>query len=147
MRTLHVLRLAALTDLLLALGHAAGAPWTPDAGPAARAVAEAMQSVHFDALGATRSYFDFYRGFGWMLEAYLLGHAVLFWQLGALAAREPAAARSITAVLVLESAALTALSARFLFVVPLAFSIAILALLLWALAGLGTRTAKIAPAA
>jgi len=145
MRTIHVLRLASLVELLLALGHGIGAPWTPAQSSAARAVVDAMQGVHFD-VGASRSYFDFYRGFGWMLEAYLLGHTVLFWQLGTLAARQPDAVRPLLLVLVLESAALTALAARWLFVIPVAFSATITALLLWALGSLA-RSARPAASA
>ncbi|HLW22912.1 MAG TPA: hypothetical protein VKT22_00975 [Steroidobacteraceae bacterium] len=112
------LRLGAVIELLLGLGHGIGYPWEPAAPPASPELLGAVRTLHFDVLGVSRSYFDFHVGFGWMLEAYLLAHAILFWQLGALASHERAAMRAIVGVLLLESLALTVLAAVFLFWIP-----------------------------
>jgi hypothetical protein len=76
----HWLRGAAALTGLLALGHVLGSPWTPASDAPGRAVVAAMKGYRFVALGFERSYFAFYEGFGWMLAAYLTGHAILFWQ-------------------------------------------------------------------
>jgi hypothetical protein len=72
-----LLRAASAVMLLLAIGHTLGNPWTPAQGPDALAVVAAMRDYHFNVMGLERSYFNFYVGFGWMLSAYLFGHAIL----------------------------------------------------------------------
>jgi hypothetical protein len=90
------LRGAAVTTALLAAGHILGSPWTPANESNARAVVAGMKGYQFDAMGLGRSYFDFYEGFGWMLGAYLIGHAILFWQLSWLATRSGTGLRRIS---------------------------------------------------
>jgi hypothetical protein len=48
-------------------------------------VLRAMRSIHFDAAGVSRSYLDFYLGFGFINSIYLLTQAVVFWQLASVA--------------------------------------------------------------
>jgi len=81
-------------------------------------------------MGFNRSYLDFYKGFGWMLGVYLLGHAVLFWQLAGLAKVPQANLRPLVAVLCVEYCLVAAVGAKFLFWVPLGMSTTIAALLL-----------------
>jgi len=119
------LRAAALIALFLAVGHSSGSPWAPSDDAQGQAVAHAMGLYRFDVLGFSRSYEDFYRGFGWMLAAYGFGNAILFWLLSGM---PPAAARSsrlIIAVLFIETLALTVLAWRYLFWIPLVMSAAI----------------------
>jgi hypothetical protein len=122
---------------LLAAGHLLGNPWTPVTAPEGQHLIDAMGSYHFDAMGLSRSYLDFYKGFGWMLGVYLLGHAVLFWQLGGLAKVAPSKLRPIVAVLCIEYCLVAAVGGQFLFWVPLGMSTAIAALLLSARVSLG----------
>jgi len=44
-----------------------------------------MKSQHFLAQGATRTYWDFYFGFGVLIGVFLLIQAVALWQIGSLA--------------------------------------------------------------
>ena len=62
-------RIAAILILLFDVGHSAGFPWsdprwTVDLGP--------MRSSHFDVLGFSRTYRDFYVGFGLFVSLFLL---------------------------------------------------------------------------
>jgi hypothetical protein len=114
------MRSAATFTLLLALGHSLGHPWTPANSAQGAAIVSAMQSYQFDATGMSRSYYDFYEGFGWIIAAYLFGHAVLFWLVGGAAASETS--RPVVAVLFLEALVVTALSWKFLFLIPVALS-------------------------
>jgi hypothetical protein len=123
------LRGAALVTVLLAAGHMLGSPWTPVVDPSARDVVVAMKAHRFDVMGLRRSYFDFYEGFGWMLSAYLIGHAILFWQLSGLAMQRGIGVRPIVAVLCLEAFAAALVAWRFLFWVPTVMSGAIAACL------------------
>jgi hypothetical protein len=120
------LRGAAVFTGLLAAGHMLGSPWTPASDTPGRAVVAAMSGYRFMALGVERNYFDFYQGFGWMLAAYLAGHAILFWQLSGLTADARRPLRSIVAVLCAEALSLTVLAWKYLFWVPLTLSAAIL---------------------
>ena len=90
------LRAASAVTLLYAIGHALGGleSWSP-AGPTA--TLDAMRSFEFDVMGRTRTYLDFYLGFGHYISALLLLQAALLWQLGAAAARGAAgpAARAL----------------------------------------------------
>jgi hypothetical protein len=130
MSTVSWLRAAACMTALLAVGHLLGNPWTPATNAEGQRLIDAMGSYHFDAMGFNRSYLDFYKGFGWMLGVYLLGHAVLFWQLAALAKVAQANLRPLVAVLCVEYCLVAAVGAKFLFWVPLGMSTAIAALLL-----------------
>jgi hypothetical protein len=44
-----------------------------------------MRAFHFDAAGVSRTYLDFYLGFGFVTGVYLLMQAVVFWQLASIA--------------------------------------------------------------
>ena len=82
-----VLRITSLITLILAVGHFLGgvASWSP---VGETEVLKAMQSFRFDTGGMSRTYFDFYLGFGFILSVYLLLQAVLLWQLATLAKTE-----------------------------------------------------------
>jgi hypothetical protein len=135
-----ILRGAAVVTVLLAAGHSFGSPWTPAVDPSAHDVVAAMQAYRFDVMGLRRSYFDFYEGFGWMLGAYLIGHAILFWQLSRLATQREIGVRPIVAILCLESFAAALVAWRFLFWVPAVMSGAIAACLAVSVALMSAQT-------
>jgi hypothetical protein len=115
-------RIAAVLILLFDVGHTAGYPWSdPKWGVDLRA----MQSSHFDVLGASRTYWDFYVGFGLFVTVFLLLAVVLAWQLGGLAARDVTLMRGAAWALALCFATIALLAWRYFFVIPLTFSIAI----------------------
>lgn len=86
------LKIAALLTVLYAIGHTLGFPWTPVRDGSAQGVIDAMQTVRFATEGVSRSYWDFYEGFGLAITGFLVLQAVLLWQLAAFPA---AAARQI----------------------------------------------------
>jgi hypothetical protein len=59
-----LLRIAAVLTLLYCVGHTFGMPWTPSTRPQDLVVPEAMKADQFNVTGSTRSYWDFYFGFG-----------------------------------------------------------------------------------
>ena len=74
-------RIAAVLILLFDLGHTAAYPWSDpswgvDLGP--------MRSSHFNVPGFSRTYWDFYVGFGLQITTFLILAAILAWQLGSL---------------------------------------------------------------
>ena len=124
LRSMHVLRAAALATLVFAAGHTFGATqsWSP---PGETDVLRAMKSVRFDAEGVSRTYFDFYLGFGFIISIYLFLQAILLWQLGALAENDSVRARPMIASLFLANAASALVAWRFIFPVPTVFSVVI----------------------
>ena len=115
-------RIAAVLILLFDLGHSAGFPWSDprwgvDLGP--------MRSSHFNVLGFSRTYWDFYVGFGLFVSVLLLLAAMLAWQLGSLPTHTLRVMRSTVWTLPLCFAAVTVLSSMYFFIIPIVFSCAI----------------------
>jgi|SRR5579864_444799 len=115
-------RAAAVVILLLDLGHTAGYPWSD---PTWGVDLTAMRSTHFIILGFSRTYWDFYRGFGLFNSALLLFGVVLAWQLGGLPAETLARLRGTRWMFALCFAAITVVSWRYLFIIPIVFSMVI----------------------
>ncbi len=126
------LRAAAVIAALFALGHQRGRPWLPGQDAASRAVAGQMQQVRFAVAGLSRSYFEFYQGFGLLVTVFLLVESVLLWQLGTLAARgAPGRAMLVTHLASFTAVAL--ISARYIFTVPAVLAALIVACIATAL--------------
>jgi len=114
-------RIAAVLLLLFAAGHTFGFRQNnPEWG--ADAVLGLMRSIHFDAQGFNRSYWDFFSAFGFFFSVFLLFAAVLAWLLAGLPAETLARVRSIAWALAICSVAITALSWRYAFTTPIVFS-------------------------
>ena len=72
-------RTAAVLILLFDLGHSVGCPWSD----AAWAVdLGGVRSTQFHIAGFSRTYADFYVGFGLIVSVFLLLAAILAWQMG-----------------------------------------------------------------
>ena len=123
-----LLRIAAILMLLFAVGHTTGGLsfWSP-AGETD--VLRAMRSFHFDAMGVSRTYLDFYLGFGYIISVYLLVQAVAFWQLASIAKSDAHRVRPLIGSFFLASVASVVLSWKFVFVVPVIASAAVAACL------------------
>jgi hypothetical protein len=117
-------RIASVLLLLFALGHTLGfrqnnPEW------AAGSVIDAMRSLHFDAQGFNRSYWDFFSAFGLFFTVFLLFAAVLAWQLSSLPVEIFALVRPMAWALAICFAAVTALSFKYAFTTPIVFSVLI----------------------
>src|SRR5438874_2708979 len=115
-------RIAAVLLLLFAVGHTLGFRQSNPAWVGTDAVIASMRSVHFDALGFTRTYWDFFSAFGLFFSVFLLFAAILAWLLARLPAEILARVRGIAWALALCFVAITALSWRFAFTIPIVFS-------------------------
>jgi hypothetical protein len=115
--------------VLFAAGHTFGFRQS-DPAWGVDAVRALMQSVHFNVQGFNRTYWDFFVGFGLVSTVFLLFTAVLAWQLGGLPQERLAAMRGTVWALVLAFVAFTVICWRFVFLVPVVFSLLITATLL-----------------
>jgi hypothetical protein len=114
-------RIASVLLLLFAIGHTLGFRQNnPEWG--AGSVIDMMQSIHFDAQGFSRTYWDFFSAFGLFFSVFLLLAAVLAWQLGGLPAETFARMRPTAWALAISFAAITALSFKYAFTTPIVFS-------------------------
>jgi hypothetical protein len=128
MKASWLYRIASVLLLLFAAGHTLGfRQINPEWG--ADAVIGLMRSVHFDAQGFTRTYWDFFSAFGLFFSVFLLFAAVLAWLLGGLRAETLAGVKSIAWALAICFVAVTVLSFRYAFTTPIVFSVLITACL------------------
>jgi hypothetical protein len=76
-------RIAAVLLVVFCVTHTAGGMLSRKSrGQAADDVFTAMQSVHFDVMGADCTFHGFWFGFGLMVSVFLLFSALVAWQLG-----------------------------------------------------------------
>lgn len=120
---------AAAVVILFGAGHSSGYPWTPGESSAAKQVVASMQSVQFSAVGETRTYWDFYLGFGLNISVFLFTQGCTLWLLAPLAKENPSLHRKICALNALCFVIKGFLSWKFFFPPPMAFAIVIAALL------------------
>jgi hypothetical protein len=114
-------RTASVLLLLFAAGHTFGFRQNvPEWG--ADAVLVLMRSVHFDAQGFTRTYWDFFSAFGLFFSVFLLFAAALAWLLAGLPAETLARVRNVAWALAICFVAITALNWKYAFTIPIVFS-------------------------
>jgi hypothetical protein len=77
-----------------------------------------MRSFHFDVAGVSRSYLDFYLGFGFITGIYLLVQAVVFWQLASIAKTDALHVRPLIGSFLLANVVSAFLAWRFIFLLP-----------------------------
>jgi hypothetical protein len=133
MTTTLWLRISSAISFLFAAGHTLGGLkyWSPMGD---NPVLQAMRTVRFDTMGANRSYFDFYLGFGYSLSVIQVMQAVLLWQLAGLARTDALGARPMIAVIALATAVCGVIAYRFILPLPAFFSLALVASLVVAYA-------------
>jgi len=124
MRSSLLYRIAAVLLLLFAVGHTLGfresdPTWGVDA------LLASMRSIHFDVQGFSRTYWDLFVAAGFSVGILYLFAAVLAWQLGGLPPKTLAAMRVTLWVFALCFGCITIVSWRYLFIIPVGFSIVI----------------------
>lgn len=115
-------RVAAVLILLLDVGHTSGYPWSD---PKWGVDLGLIQTTHFNVFGSSRTYWDFYVGFGLIISVFVLLAAILAWQLGGLSTETLAQMRLTAWALALCFAADTVLNWRYFFIIPIVFSVLI----------------------
>ena len=136
-------RIAAVLLLLFSVGHTLGFRQS-DPQWGVEALLGSMRSIHFDVQGFNRTYWDLFVAAGFSVGVFYLFAAVLAWQLARLPAVTLALLRGTAWAFVLCFAAITVLSWRYLFVLPVAFSM-VITLCLTAAAWLSTKQVSSPP--
>src|SRR2546430_3011610 len=134
-------RVAAVLLLLFAVGHTLGfrqsdPQWGVDA------LLTSMRSIHFDVQGFNRTYWDLFVAAGFSVGVFYLFAAILAWQLAGLPAANLKLMRGTAWAFALCFAAITVVSWRYLFILPIAFSI-VITLCLTAAAWLSAKQASV----
>src|SRR5215475_5182797 len=111
-------RVAAVLLLLFAIGHTLGfrqsdPQWGVDA------LLGSMRSIHFDVQGFQRTYWDLFEAAGFSVGVFYVFAAILAWQLGGLPAETLAALRGTAWAFAFCFAAITFVSWRYLFILPI----------------------------
>jgi hypothetical protein len=114
-------RVAGVLLLLFAVGHTLGFRQS-DPAWGVDALLGSMKSIHFDVQGFKRTYWDLFVADGFSVGALYLFAAILAWQLGSLPAATLALMRGTAWAFASCFAAITVVSWRYLFIVPMAFS-------------------------
>jgi hypothetical protein len=121
-------RITSILLVLFAVGHTLGFRRTkPEWGM--EPVLASMREIHFVVDGFTRTYWNFYVGFGLFVSVLLLFAALVSWQLGGLPADALLLMRGIVWALAICFVVVTILSWKYFFILPIVFSIAITACL------------------
>ena len=127
------LRIASILTLVHSALHTIGGVFSkpePGVGEATYAV---MQSNYFHVLGVTRSYAEFYRGFGLAITLFLTAEGVVFWLLASLAKKQPLELRPVLWVFMLAYIVFAVISQTYFFMGPVVAEILIAACLLGAI--------------
>jgi hypothetical protein len=124
MRASVFYRIAAVLLLLFAVAHTLGFRQS-DPSWGVDALLGSMRSIHFDVQGFHRSYWDLFVAAGFSVGVFYLFAAVLAWQLSGLPAETLALMRVSRWAFALCFGVLTVVGCRYLFILPIVFSIVI----------------------
>ncbi len=117
-------RIAAVFLLLFAVGHTLGFRQS-DPSWGVDTLLGSMRSIHFDVQGFSRTYWDLFVAAGFSVGVFYFFAAILAWQLGGLPAETLARIRGTAWAFAVCFAAITVVSWRYLFILPIVFSVAI----------------------
>jgi hypothetical protein len=112
------LRIASVLTLVHAALHTIGGVFGEAAPGVQQATVAVMKANEFAVMGVTRSYWDFYMGFGLVVSVFLTVEAVVFWQLGSLAKTDALRLRPVLAMFLAGYLGAAVVSYRYFFVAP-----------------------------
>jgi hypothetical protein len=118
MRTVIFLRIASVLTLIHAALHTIGGVFGGPAPGVQQATVAVMKANEFLVMGVTRSYWDFYMGFGLVVSVFLTLEAIVFWQLGSLAKIDALRLRPLLATFLVGYLGAAVVSYRYFFAAP-----------------------------
>lgn len=124
-------RIASGLLVLFAVAHTLGFRQT-DPRWGADSLVASMRTIHFDAQGFSRSYWDFFTGLGLFVTMFLLFAAVLAWQFGGLSQETLRLMPTVRWGLAICFVGVTVLSWMYFFIAPFVLSAVIASCLIMA---------------
>jgi hypothetical protein len=118
MRTVLFLRIASVLTLIHGALHTIGGVFGGAAPGVQQATVAVMKANEFAVMGATRSYWDFYMGFGLVVSVFLTVEAVVFWQLASLAKTDALRLRPVLTTFLVGYLGAAVVSYRYFFAAP-----------------------------
>lgn len=117
-------RISSILLLLFAAGHTLGfrqidPQWGVDS------LVQSMKTIHFNANGSDRTYWDFFVGFGLFVAVLMVFAAIVAWQFGSLPRETLAAMRVSAWGFALCFAVVAYICWRYVFILPVVFSTAV----------------------
>jgi hypothetical protein len=120
------LRIAAALQALGTVGHTLNTvSGAATHGSQEQAVFDAMQTFHFEVMGATRTVWDFYRGYEFSITVIFAMMTVIIWILGNMSVSSPRRALPLVATIFVSEVLLSILSWTYFFAGPGVMSILI----------------------
>jgi hypothetical protein len=116
-------RALAVVLAFFTLGHTIGTRHAVTPAPEEAAVISAMQGYQVPVMGFLRTYWDFYRGFSVSISTLLAALAVIAWQLGTLAERNPRQAMPLAITVLLACIGQVVISLIYFFTAPMITSV------------------------
>ena len=117
-------RISSILLVLFAIGHTLGFRQI-DLKLGVDSLVQSMKSIHFNANGTDRTYWDFFVGFGLFVTVLMLFASIIAWQFGSLSSETVATMRVSAWGFVACFAVVAYLSWRYFFIIPIVFSMAI----------------------
>jgi hypothetical protein len=142
MKPVVFLRIASVLTLIHAALHTIGGVFGKPAPGVAATTYAVMKANYFPALGAIRSYWEFYRGMGLAVSIFLTVEGIVFWQLASLAKNNAFRLRPVLALFLAGYVAMAVNSYFYFFSAPVVVEFLIAACL-----GMAMATAKTAESA
>jgi len=121
MKASRFYRIAAVLLLLFAVGHTLGFRQS-DPSWGVDNLLGVMRSIHFDVQGFSRTYWYLFLAAGFSVGVFYFFAAILAWQLGGLPPETLAAMRGTAWAFAVCFAAITVVSCRYLFILPIVFA-------------------------
>jgi hypothetical protein len=118
MKPVIFLRIASVLTFVHAALHTIGGVFGGAAPGAQQVAVSAMKANEFVAMGVTRTYWDFYMGFGLAVSVFLTAEAVVFWQLSSLAKTDALRLRPVLATFLVGYLGFAVVSYRYFFAAP-----------------------------
>jgi len=116
------LRVLAAIMVFFTFGHTMGVLNPPADGPAGQAL-DAMRRARFPIMGFERSYWEFYRGFGFFVSLEFVLFAIIAYQLSVIGRRSPSAALPLMVTLEIGCIGTAMLSWIYFFSAPMITSL------------------------
>ena len=117
-RPWNLLKIAGGALAFFAIGHTIGTLNAGAPDPAGQGVVDAMRSYHFQIMGSTRTFWDFYIGLNILLSVNLAALTIMSFQLSSLSKTDPRRALPLTLTLVLACVLLAIPCWKYFFVAP-----------------------------